>query len=77
MVILPTAVLLIKSNPADAQLIQNALMNADGLFSTAWVTSLAAELQYLRQNIVDVILLDVALPDGIGLDAFNIGLAAR
>lgn len=76
MIILPTTVLLIESNPADAQLIQNALVNAQGFFNTTWVTSLGESLGVLSENSVDVILLDLTLPDGVGLDAFDTVLAA-
>ena len=76
MVILPTTVLLVESNPADAQLIQNALVNADDLFNTTLVTSLAEALSLLSRSTVDVILLDLNLPDGLGLDAFDSVLAA-
>ena len=76
MATIPTTVLLIESNPADAQLIQDALNNANGVFKVVWVTSLAAALEHLNQNSPDVILLDLALPDGVGLDAFDIVLAA-
>ncbi|MCE3253249.1 MAG: response regulator [Cellvibrio sp.] len=76
MAILPTTVLLVESNPADAQLIQNALVNADDFFNTTLVTSLAEALGLLSQNTVDVILLDLNLPDGLGLDAFDSVLAA-
>lgn len=76
MAILPTNVLLIESNPADAQLIQHALVTTNGVFSTEWVTSLAAALDFLNLSAVEVILLDLALPDGLGLDAFDIVLAA-
>lgn len=66
-----THLLLIESNPADAKLIKDALRNDSTTFVVEWVTSLADALKYLAKNAVEVILLDLALPDGKGLDAFD------
>lgn len=66
-----THLLLIESNPADAKLIKDALCNDSSTFIVEWVTSLSEALQYLAKNPVEVVLLDLALPDGKGLDAFD------
>jgi diguanylate cyclase (GGDEF)-like protein/PAS domain S-box-containing protein len=71
MMIPATHLLLIESNPADARLINDALRNHSARFVVEWVTSLVAALNFLAKNPVDVILLDLALPDGKGLDAFD------
>lgn len=68
----PTTVLLIEDDPADAALIQAALTAAEGSpFRVEWVTRLADALKRLRRDRFEVILLDLSLPDGPGLDAFD------
>lgn len=76
MMISATHLLLIESNPADAKLIKDALRNDSTTFIVEWVTSLAEALKYLAKNPIEVILLDLALPDGKGLDAFDKVIAA-
>lgn len=71
MVISVTNLLLIENDPVDATLIQDALLNKDNLFRVIWVTSLTAALDYLTKNPAEVILLDLVLPDGHGVDAFD------
>lgn len=71
-----THLLLIESDPADAKVIKDALRNDSARFMVEWVTSLAEALRYLVKNSVEVILLDLALPDGKGLDAFDKVIAA-
>lgn len=66
-----THLLLIESNSADAKVIKDALRNDDTAFVVQWVTSLAEALEYLAKKSIDVILLDLLLPDGKGLDAFD------
>lgn len=71
MTIPPTTLLLIENDPIHAAQIQDVLVNKDGLFCVVWVTSLTAALDYLTNNITEVILLDLALPDSVGLDSFD------
>ncbi|MGV8835161.1 diguanylate cyclase domain-containing protein [Cellvibrio sp.] len=71
MMIPATHLLLIESNPADAKLIKDALRNDSATFIVEWVTSLAEALKHLAKTPVEVILLDLALPDGKGLEAFD------
>ncbi|GAB2895835.1 hypothetical protein GCM10027046_26450 [Uliginosibacterium flavum] len=67
-----TTVLLIEDDPADAKLIQDALVDtADGCFHVELVTCLAEALKRLNEERVEVILLDVTLPDAQGIDAFD------
>lgn len=66
-----THLLLIESNSADAKVIKDALRNDGTAFVVQWVTSLAEALEYLAKKSIDVILLDLLLPDGKGLDAFD------
>lgn len=71
MMIAATHLLLIESNPADAQLIKDALRNHSATFIVEWVTSLTEALAYLAKNPIEIVLLDLALPDGKGLAAFD------
>jgi diguanylate cyclase (GGDEF)-like protein/PAS domain S-box-containing protein len=65
-------VLLIEDDPADAALIQSALTAAEGSpFRVVWATRLADALERLGRDTFEVILLDLSLPDGPGLDAFD------
>jgi len=66
-----THLLLIESNSADAKVIKDALRNDGTAFVVQWVASLAEALEYLAKKSIDVILLDLLLPDGKGLDAFD------
>ena len=76
MMISATHLLLIESNPADAKLIKDALRNDSTTFIVKWVTSLAEALKHLAKNPIEVVLLDLTLPDGKGLDAFDKVMAA-
>src|SRR3990172_824502 len=67
------AILLIEDNPGDARLIQEALLEttqdraATARFKLTVVERLSAGLEVLAQGNVDVILLDLSLPDSEGL----------
>ncbi|MDZ7594687.1 MAG: EAL domain-containing protein [Thiobacillus sp.] len=70
----PTTVLLIEDEPADARLIQEALAGTgtgDSAFSVEWVTRLSDALERLGRERFEVVLLDLSLPDGKGLEAFD------
>ncbi|PKO63364.1 MAG: diguanylate cyclase, partial [Betaproteobacteria bacterium HGW-Betaproteobacteria-17] len=68
----PTTVLLIEDDPADARLIQEALAGAaDSAFRVEWVTRLSDALKRLGDERFEVVLLDLTLPDGKGLEAFD------
>lgn len=67
-----TTVLLVEDDPADARLIQAALAGAgQGRFQVASVERLVDALAQLRSNRFEVVLLDLSLPDGPGLDGFE------
>ena len=73
----PTSVLLIEDDPADARLIQDALADLpDSTFHVEWVCCLANAIERLQSAPVDVILLDLTLPDGQGILAFDQVFAA-
>jgi DNA-binding response OmpR family regulator len=58
-----THLLLIESDPADAKVIKDALHDDSAAFVVEWVKSLAEALEYLANNPIEVVLLDLALPD--------------
>ena len=67
-----TNVLLIEDDPADARLIQEALAEDTGsLFKVEWVTCLSTALERLDRGGIEVILLDLTLPDVQGIEAFD------
>ncbi len=66
------SVLLIEDNPGDARLIEVMLGGADeASFELHVADRLEAGLKQLKDNSVDVILLDLSLPDSTGLDTFT------
>jgi len=68
----PTNVLLVEDDPVDAGLIQAVLTSVDdGPFGVEWVTRLSDALERLGRERVEVILLDLMLPDGQGLEVFD------
>jgi two-component system, sensor histidine kinase and response regulator len=70
------AVLLIEDNAADVRLIHELLRDATaGPFTFRCTDRLRAGLECVRSTIVDVILLDLTLPDSVGLDTFRIAHA--
>ena len=67
-----TVVLLIENDPADARLIREALSAAvDSPFRVEWVTLLSAGLERLSKEGVDVVMLDLSLPDVQGIEAVD------
>ncbi len=65
-----TIVLLIEDDPADARLILEALSaEVDSPFRVEWVTLLSAGLERLSKEGVDVVMLDLSLPDVQGIEA--------
>ena len=71
MITKPIRVLLVEDNPGDARLIKEMLAEAEGQdFSIEWVSRLADGLERLGRDKIDVVLLDLGLPDSQGLDTF-------
>jgi len=65
-------VLLIEDNPGDARLIQEMLVEAgEAWFQVEYADRLSRGLEHLKNGGVDVVLLDLGLPDGQGFDAFE------
>jgi Flp pilus assembly CpaE family ATPase len=66
----PLTVLLIEDSPAYAELVQQWLSSKDGAFVLNWTDSLKAGLNRLSRGGIDVILLDLGLPDSEGGKTF-------
>lgn len=65
-------VLLIEDNPADAVFIRNALSKAKGLtFDLCHADRLATGIERLAEGDIDVVLLDLVLPDSQDLETFR------
>ncbi len=66
-------ILLIEDNPGDARLVREMLSDVDDptfSFDIECATKLSTGLEFLAQNKVHVILLDLSLPDSHGIDTF-------
>lgn len=69
--ILPIKVLLVEDNPGDARLIREMLPEtSDVPFDLACVDRLSDGLERMASGDMDVVLLDLSLPDSQGLDTF-------
>ena len=69
---IPTTILLVEDDAADAKLIQEALTGAGGSrFHVESVTRLSEALDRLSGEEIEVILLDLTLPDSQGLPVFD------
>ncbi len=65
-------ILLVEDNPADARLVQEMLAEANGLAPhLERADRLSQALTRLRQGGIDVVLLDLSLPDSHGLDTLR------
>jgi len=64
-------VLLIEDNPGDARLVQEILSESEGFkFNFKWAKNLLEGIDVISKSQVDIILLDLSLPDSHGLDTF-------
>jgi GAF domain-containing protein/DNA-binding response OmpR family regulator len=72
----PAKILLIEDNPADARLLRKMLTEAERFpFDLQQVDRLSAGLERLAGDDIDIVLLDLSLPDSGGLDTFTQTLA--
>lgn len=64
--------LIVEDNPADADLIREMLPTSGPvIFQTEWVVRLAAALTRLKAPGIDLVLLDLGLPDSRGLVTYH------
>ncbi len=67
-----STVLLVEDDPAQASLIQASLAGTgDSPFRVEWVTRLCDALERLGRKGIEVVLLDLMLPDGRGIEVFD------
>jgi len=65
-------VLLVEDNPGDARVVREALASSSRIpFQIEWVDRLGAGLERLAERAYHALILDLTLPDGRGLEAFN------
>ncbi|MBN2516093.1 MAG: PAS domain S-box protein [Deltaproteobacteria bacterium] len=65
-------VLLIEDNPGDARLIRETLREINTTrYEMEWVDRLAPGLEQLEREVIDVVLLDLSLPDSHGLETLE------
>ncbi len=65
-------VLLIEDNSSDARLIEEYLINRnDTEFEFFHASRLSKGIEYLKEKSIDIILLDLCLPDSEGLESFS------
>src|SRR4029434_6665727 len=68
----PVNVLLVEDNPEHAYLFQQMLTSAEAIasFRVSSAESLSSTLERLRRGGIDLILLDLSLPDSDGIETF-------
>ncbi len=66
----PCRVLLVEDNIADARLTRELMAEA-GDFEVRWASRLGQALESLRGEPADIVLLDLLLPDGIGIEVIE------
>ena len=71
-----TTILLVEDNPGDVRLLREALAETGGEFRLVAVGSLAEALQRLTEGGIEVVLLDLSLPDAHGLETVTQANAA-
>jgi diguanylate cyclase (GGDEF)-like protein/PAS domain S-box-containing protein len=69
--ILPPKILLVENNPAASDEIRAALAAGDGSFDVEWVHHLSGGVTRLKQGGIDVVLLELFLPDSQGIETFD------
>ena len=64
-------ILIVEDNPGDARLLQEMLSaDKEEQFQIAHVTTLSKAIEYLSKESIELVLLDLGLPDSFGLDTF-------
>jgi DNA-binding NarL/FixJ family response regulator len=68
----PIRVLLIEDNPGDARLVKETLKEARGArFEVEWFDRLSKGIDRIEQGGIDLVLLDLLLPDSYGFDTLD------
>ena len=67
----PVRILLVEDNPGDVLLMEETLGDAEGGFAMESVERLAPALERLRAGGIEVVLLDLTLPDSAGVNTFT------
>ncbi len=67
----PSSVLLVEDNPGDAELVNDLLIESMPALRVLRAERIADALQILNDRSVDVVLLDLSLPDSSGLDGLQ------
>ncbi|MCA9062422.1 MAG: SpoIIE family protein phosphatase [Planctomycetaceae bacterium] len=67
----PPTILLVEDNPDDAKLIQVHLRMGFGVVEVTWVDRVSRAVEACQKSTYSVILLDLNLPDGAGVDTFR------
>jgi putative nucleotidyltransferase with HDIG domain len=65
-----TRALLVEDNPGDARLIEEMLADVDRDVELVHCTTLASAIDRLAANSIEVVVLDLSLPDSQGIDTF-------
>lgn len=65
------ALLIVDDDQCFSDLLVHKLRGATGVSEVQWVDSVAAAMQAIGRNDFDVVLLDICLPDGSGLDILS------
>ena len=65
-------ILIIEDNPGDVRLIKEVLAETnDGVFELKYADRLSDGLKKISKNTVDIVLLDLSLPDSAGLETIT------
>lgn len=65
----PIKVLLIEDNPGDAVLVEHMLAQVSApALEVSWASNLTSGIELLNERTADLVLLDLGLPESIGLD---------
>jgi DNA-binding NarL/FixJ family response regulator len=67
----PIRVLLVEDNPGDFRLIQEMFKESKATIELKWTGQLSTGLANLKEEMFDVVLADLGLPDSQGIDTFK------
>jgi putative nucleotidyltransferase with HDIG domain len=66
-----TRALLVEDNPGDARLIAEMLTDVESNVELEYCTTLASAVERLASNSIEVVVLDLSLPDSQGIETFS------